>query len=108
MKSNQGDNLGRQANRDKTIGSLIDIGMSGFFPLFHDEWLSDSKSELGTLNEKDKLQAKKILNRLTSHRGIDRKKTILLTLSKKDRQLFINLFLKMVENKIMDKKIIIH
>ena len=100
--------LGRQANRDKTIGSLVDIGTSGFFPLFHDNWLTDSMKEIGDIDSEDKLRAKKILDRLTTHRGIDRKKTILLTLSKKDRQLFISLFFKMVENKIMDNKIIIH
>ena len=100
--------MGQQIGRDKTIGSLVDIGMSGFFPLFHDGWLVDSMKEIGKLEQEDKDRAKKILDRLTSHRGIDRKRTILLTLTKKDRQLFINLFLKMVENKIMDKKIILH
>lgn len=93
--------------KDRVIKSLIEMGVSGFFPLFEIDWIKNSH-QFQEMDETQKFRAQKIMDRLISHRGIDRKRTILDTLSGADRELFVKLFLAMVEEKFMDNRIVIH
>jgi hypothetical protein len=91
------------SRNDQSFKSLIDLGTQGHFPLFDLRWLGDIRGlEPNKLTNAEKLQAKKIIKRLAKHKTLERKKTILISLAKNERQLFIRAFLNMVEGKIID------
>ena len=93
------------AKKEKSLKSLIELGVKGYFPLFHSSWIEDIYTqEKKYLSKKDQKKAKEIMNRLLNHRGIERKKIILLSLQEDERKLFIRAFLDMVEGKIIDKR----
>ncbi|MEI8348270.1 MAG: hypothetical protein WCG27_12440, partial [Pseudomonadota bacterium] len=79
------------------------------FPLFHPSWpkkIGNLKNK--ALTAKEKKKAGEILRRLCQHRSLERKKTIFHTLAVEEQELFIRAFLKLVENKILDKKVKLH
>ena len=81
------------------------MGTLGFYPLFDNKWINEVlKFPTLNLNKIDKQKAKIILQRLEKHKSLDRKKTILLSLVKEERDLFIKAFLKMVEGEILDQR----
>ena len=91
------------------IASLVEIGTKGFFPLFYPQWLyevSNPKTNPHSkpVSKQEEEKAKKILKQLQKHKSLDRKKTLLSSLEKEDRMLFIKTFLKAVEGKILDEK----
>ncbi|MCY4523199.1 MAG: hypothetical protein OXB84_00530 [Halobacteriovoraceae bacterium] len=94
---------------DQSIDSLVDLGVNGFYPLFDRSWI-DEVQQTGKikLTKKDQLRAKKIISRLSKHPHISRKKIVLRSLIKEERDIFIKTFLKMVERRILDKKGQIH
>lgn len=93
------------AKKEKSLKSLIELGVKGYFPLFHPSWTEEIYSkDKEYLTKKDRKKAKEIMNRLLNHRGIERKKIILLSLKEEERKLFIRSFMDMVEDKIIDKK----
>ncbi|MBT7608815.1 MAG: hypothetical protein HN576_03605 [Bacteriovoracaceae bacterium] len=96
-------------SHEKSFKSLIDLGTKGFFPLFYDTWLHDAKSsETKTLSSHEKRKAKVIMQKLHKHKSIERKKTLLLSLTSQERNYFIKAFLKLVEGKILDEKPELH
>ena len=87
------------------IASLVEIGSKGFFPLFYPQWLYEvSNPQTNPFSKQEEEKAKKILKQLQKHKSLDRKKTLLSSLEKEDRNLFIKTFLKAVEGKILDEK----
>jgi hypothetical protein len=86
--------------RDHLIQSLLSMGANGYFPLFDAGWVSSSYSDQSPLSDSQRQDGLLILDRLTQHRGIDRKKTVILSLEKKQRELVVKLFLELVEQKI--------
>lgn len=94
---------------DQSIDSLIDLGVNGFYPLFESVWIEEILHR-GTfkLTKKDQLRAKKIMGNLSKHQNLTRKKIILRSLVKEERDIFIKTFLKLVEQRILDKKGQIH
>ena len=87
------------------IASLVEIGTKGFFPLFYPQWLYEvSIPQSNPVSKQEEEKAKKILKLLQKHKSLDRKKTLLSSLGKEDRTLFIKTFLKVVEGKILDEK----
>ena len=101
--------------KEQNIKTLIDMGINGHFPLFHQEWLDDyfnSEACIETksqkLNRKEKSRAQKIIQRLSKHRELERKRIILHSLNREERVLFIRAFFDMVENKILDRQPEIH
>ncbi|MBT3584851.1 MAG: hypothetical protein HN509_08080 [Halobacteriovoraceae bacterium] len=94
---------------DPSFKSLIEMGTKGFYPLFDPRWLNEfSTQESNKLNTKEKAKAKRLWQRLSKHKSIERKKTILLSLTDEDRLLFIKAFFQTVEGKILDKNPEIH
>ena len=93
------------AKKEKSLKSLIELGVKGHFPLFHPEWANEVILEgKKPLTKKEKIKAKEIMNRLLNHRSLERKRIILLSLELKEREIFIRAFLDMVEGKIMDRR----
>ena len=91
--------------KDTSIHSLVELGMHGHFPLFMEDWISSSaKQPKKSLTKKDRLKAKDIINRLNRHKGLERKKTVLTSLSDEDRAVFVRVFLEIVEHKIIDSR----
>ncbi|MEC7181190.1 MAG: hypothetical protein VXW15_00650 [Bdellovibrionota bacterium] len=87
------------------IASLVEIGTKGFYPLFYPQWLHEVSSlQSNPFSKQEEEKAKKILKQLQKHKSLDRKKTLLSSLEKEDRILFIKTFLKAVEGKILDEK----
>jgi len=91
--------------KDSSLYSLVELGMNGHFPLFMEDWISvSSKGPKKNLTKKDRLKAKEIITRLDKHKGLERKKTVLTALSDDDRDLFVRVFLEIVEHKIIDSR----
>lgn len=89
------------------LRSFIELGTRGHFPLFPSSWIGDVFKE-HEKNDAANDDIKNILKKLSKHRSLDRKKTILLSLTEDERTIFIKEFFKMVENKILDQKPEIH
>lgn len=90
---------------DRSIKSLIELGAKGYFPLFDSSWLSEFYSLPDKkLTGNEKAQAKKLLKRVSKHRSLERKKTVIFSMQEDDRNLVLKAFFKMVENKILDTK----
>lgn len=90
---------------DRSIKSLVELGTKGYFPLFNTNWLSEFYSvSPKKLTGNEKVQAKKLLKRVSKHRSLERKKTVMLSMNESERHLVLKAFFKMVENKILDAK----
>jgi hypothetical protein len=104
--------------KEKGINTLIEMGRNGHYPLFDSQWMYecfDEWNEARLTNQKrkfltgnERVQARKILQRILQHRTIERQKTILFALKKEDRNLFMRAFFQMVEGRILDHKPQIH
>ncbi len=93
------------AKKEKSLKSLVDLGVKGFYPLFHPDWAATMNfTNKKALTKKEKKKAKDIMNRLLNHRGLERKKIILFSLPEFEREIFVRSFLDMVEGKILDRK----
>lgn len=89
---------------DRSLKSLITLASLGYYPLFENEWLIDARNNVKekNLTGNEKAKAKTLFKRICSHRSVDRQKTVISAMTKKDRDLFVRAFLKMVEDKILD------
>lgn len=91
--------------KDTSIHSLLELGISGHYPLFNEQWIYQGMAHKERhLTKRDRLKVKDIINRLNRHRGIERKKIILMEMKEEDRTLFVRVFLELVEHKIIDKR----
>lgn len=89
-------------NGDKSFSSLIELGTRGHFPLFFSSWLEElSDIDIPHLSDQDKIKINNIKSRLSQHKGIERKKTFLISLTKNERQIFIKSFFEEVEGEIL-------
>ena len=89
---------------DRSFKSLVKLGSLGYYPLFEGQWLIEAKNQVKEkgLTGNEKAKAKTLFKRICSHRTIERQKTVISAMTKKDRDLFVRAFLKMVEDKILD------
>jgi len=84
---------------------LIELGRNGFFPLFHPNWIKDACKETFKKNSKtDQKKANEIMRRLAQHKNLDRKRTLLISLSDSDRKIFIKEFFNLVEKSILKER----
>jgi hypothetical protein len=96
---------------EESMKALIHLGTQGHFPLFHSSWLTEPE-----MNEKrfhkitglERARAKKLFQRVSKHRQLEHKKTVLQSMNEEDRKLFMKAFFKLVEGKILDQKPEIH
>lgn len=96
---------GDNTNSTTQLQSLIQLGSSGHYPLFFDDWVKDTLStkEKRHISYKDaKIKVKSTLKKLEKHKSLERKKIALMSFKDKERQNFIKSFLKMVEFEILD------
>lgn len=96
---------------NESLEALIQMGIHGFFPLFHDSWLKESdfqEKKFVKLTGIERARAKKLFQMVTKHRSLEHKKTLVFSLPEDDRVIFMKAFLKLVEGKILDQKPEIH
>lgn len=90
---------------DKSFKPLIELGAKGHFPLFLDEWIIELREK--NLTKSEKLKVKKLVTQLSKHKSIERKKTLLFSFEKGDREIFIKAFLQVVEGYLLNEKILL-
>lgn len=91
--------------------ALIQLGTTGFFPLFHEVWMSDpdiKEKRFQKITGIERARAKKLFQQVSKHRQLEHKKVVLLSMSDEDRKLFMKAFFKMVEGKILDQRPELH
>ncbi len=90
---------------NESFKSLVNLGKNGFYPLFHHSWIEEIRAEKKVkMNKGDQKKAQDIADRINQHRHLDRKRTVLLSLSEDDRKLFIRHFFQVVEQSILEEK----
>ena len=92
---------------------FIEMGIWGHFPLFYTDWVTDhlqkfASRERNEFSKKDIRKVTEIINKLDKHKSVDRKRTILMAIPENERELFINAFFCMIENKIIDEGPALH
>ncbi len=96
---------------NEALEALINMGTNGYFPLFHESWLSSDhfqEKRFIKLTGVERARAKKLFQLVTKHKSMDHKKTMLLSFTEEDRFIFMKAFFKLVEGKILDQKPEIH
>ena len=96
---------------EESMKALINLGVQGHFPLFHESWITSNslnQKNLLKITGVERARVKKLFNNVLKHRHLERKKIILLSMSDEDRNLFIKAFIHLVEGKILDQKMELH
>jgi hypothetical protein len=96
---------------EESMKALIHLGTQGHFPLFQELWLKDPEikaKKFLKITGLERARAKKLFLRVSKHRQLEHKKTVLLSMDDDDRLLFMKAFFKLVEGKILDLKPEIH
>jgi hypothetical protein len=91
--------------------ALINLGVQGHYPLFHDSWINDRSLQQKSflkITGVERAKAKKLFTNVLKHRNLERKKIVVLSMNEEDRALFIKAFFKLVEGKILDQKQELH
>ncbi len=100
-----------QYRPEESMKALIHLGTQGHFPLFHSSWLTDpelKEKKFHKITGLERARAKKLFNRVSKHRQLEHKKTVVLSMLDDDRKLFMKAFFKLVEGKILDQNPEIH
>lgn len=87
------------------IKSLIELGTMGHYPLFCEEWLERAIHGKNSLNRNEKLKAKEIFKKLEQHRTVEGQKAFITELIDEERIIFVRAFIRIVEGKIIDKRL---
>ncbi len=92
-------------SKSSEISALIQMAKNGHYPLFHPEWISESFTlpNYTIASREDQEKALTILDKLSHHSGIDKKRAVIEALDLDERKLLIKNFLKIVENNILDE-----
>lgn len=96
---------------EESMKALIHLGTQGHYPLFHELWMKDpeiKEKKFQKITGVERARAKKLFLRVSKHRQLEHKKTVLLSMDNEDRILFMKAFFKLVEGKILDLKPEIH
>ena len=101
--------------KDNPLQQFISLGTKGHYPLFYQNWIAEELHEAlknPTDLEFDGQQVISCLNdivsRLKEHKSLERKKTVLLSLTKNERAIFIKTFFDLVESKMLESGTTFH
>ena len=90
---------------DEQMKALIELGRNGHFPLFHSSWIEEvTREKSKKFTKQDQKKAHEIIDKISKHKNLDRKKTILLSLSDEERKIFIKEFFNLVEQSILEER----
>lgn len=96
---------------EESMKALINLGTVGYYPLFHELWLSDpeiKEKRFQKITGIERARVKKLFQQVSKHRQLEHKKTVLQSMNDDDRKLFMKAFFKLVEGKILDQKLELH
>lgn len=97
----------RKLQDTQGLDHLIEAGSAGFFPLFYQDWIHESLSNLADVRSISFSRAAETVHRIYKqierHQSIERKKTAIQAMNQIERKDFILSFLKMVEYRTLDK-----
>ena len=96
---------------EESMKALINLGVTGHFPLFLDAWLKDptiKERRFSKITGNERAKAKKLFSRVSKHKSLEHKKIIVLSMNDEERTLFIKTFFKLVEGKILDQRPELH
>lgn len=82
--------------------NYLKLAETGHYPLFFDDWLSESFIQGQQLTfSKASRNVKHVFNQLARHRTLEKKKTALIGMDKTSREEFIRSFFKVVEHEML-------
>ncbi|MBC76820.1 MAG: hypothetical protein CME64_12470 [Halobacteriovoraceae bacterium] len=85
-----------------SIKNYINMAKTGHYPLFFTEWLEGPLQTSQALTYRNaKKNVDQVFDKLSKHRTIERKKTMMESFSEEERAEFIQSFFKMVERDIL-------
>jgi len=97
----------RKLQDTQGLDQLIEAGSSGYFPLFYQDWIHESLSDLTEVKRMSFSRAAETVHRMYKdierHNGLERKKTAIQALKNEDRKDFVLSFMKMVEYRTLDR-----
>lgn len=95
---------------EDSMKALIQLAISGHYPLFHDQWINDSNLQKKStkITGFERAKAKKLFQQVLKHRTLEHKKIVVMSMNDEDRFLFMKAFFKLVEGRILDQKPEIH
>lgn len=91
---------------EESMKALIKMGTMGHYPLFQECWMKDpdlKEKRFQKITGLERARAKKLFKQVSTHRQLEHKKTVLLSMNDEDRRLFMKAFFKLVEGKILDQ-----
>ncbi len=94
------------AETQQGLNHLIEAGSSGFFPLFHQDWIKESFQEDNQPRisfSKAAENVERYYQQLKRHSSIERQQTALMALKQNERAEFVRSFMKMVEFRSLDR-----
>ena len=91
-----------KSNKNKDYLNFIKIARTGHYPLFFDQWLSESLIQKQNLSfKKAGHNVQHTFKQLERHSTIEKKKTALLGMDRISREEFIRSFFKIVEHETL-------
>lgn len=97
----------RKLQEAQGLDQLIEAGSSGYFPLFYQDWILESFSDVAEVKRMSFSRAAetvhKVYKQIERHSSIERKKTAIQALQNDERKEFVLSFMKMVEYRALDK-----
>ena len=96
--------------RKSDLNGLVDLAIKGHYPLF-DQNLQRQFIKIGQCPQKlsldEKMKANIIIQRVLFHQNMENRRTILASLPAEDQRLFLSMFLRLVERKLIGEKMIL-
>lgn len=97
----------RKLQDTQGLNELIEAGLSGFYPLFYQDWIHESYADPNEVRKMSFSRAAetvhKFYRRFDGHISLERKKTAIQAMNAEERKDFVLSFMKMVEYRTLDK-----
>jgi hypothetical protein len=97
----------RKLQDTQGLDQLIEAGSSGYYPLFYQDWITESFSDPAEVRRMSFSRAAETVHRMyrlfDKHSSLERKKTAIQALKNEERKDFVLSFMKMVEYRTLDR-----
>lgn len=96
----------RKLAETQGLDQLIEAGSSGYFPLFHQDWIKESftKTDSPRISfSKAAENVERYYQQIKRHSSLERKQTALHAFNTEEREEFVRSFMKMVEFRSLDR-----
>lgn len=96
----------RKLGAEQGLEQLIEAGSSGYFPLFHQDWIKESFKESNSPRisfSKAAENVERYYQQIKRHASYERKQTALMAFDSNERIEFVRSFMRMVEFRSLDR-----